>query len=60
MTTNCIMLILLIIKLYSDYNLPYVAGGCHMAPKTEVGLVIQWRWEAYHQNHNSAGFPAGI
>jgi hypothetical protein len=25
-----------------------------------VGLAIQWPWEAYRQNHNSAGFLADI
>jgi hypothetical protein len=25
-----------------------------------VGLLLQWPWEGYHQNHNSAGFLAII
>jgi hypothetical protein len=26
----------------------------------EMRLVLQWPWEAYHQNHNSTGFPMVI
>jgi hypothetical protein len=39
-------------------NLPYVRRVAYF--HVGVGVVIQWPWEAYHQNHNSAGILADI
>jgi hypothetical protein len=37
-------------------------GYSHGVVYTHVGvrLVLQWPWEAYHQNHNCLGFVADV